>query len=273
MEISVPIKLFHYTSIGTLALILKNRSIRLSRLDTVDDVSESLSNDSVQYSKYLFVTCWTDKEEESIPFWNMYTPNMAGVRIGLKTPIFQTYSIKSDPTKALTANGLEGKSILPLDKLHGPNYIVMPEDPFKFYKMDYTDNEELLHPKVYFRKENGSHQPAVVKLGKFKKKEWSFQSEWRYRLIIFPSAPPPASSYSDKRYLDEFLSIVGQSIIGKEPPFEHFSLSIDEQSFYAMDILLGPKHTKGDAAIVEALLSTYCPNATLALSKLSGTIR
>ena len=222
MDLSVPSKLFHYTSIGSLALILKNRSIRLSRLDTVDDVSEALSKDAVQYAKYLFVTCWTDKEEVSIPFWHMYTPNMAGVRLGLSTPIFQTYSIKSDSNKALVANDFEGKSILPLERLHGTNYIVMPENPFKFYKMEYTDDEDLLHPQVYSLKEDGARSLALGNLGKYKKTEWSFQDEWRYRLLIFPSAPPPSTSYADLRYMDEFLSHIGQTIFGKEPPFEFF---------------------------------------------------
>lgn len=33
-------RIFHYTSIETLALILKNRTIRFSRLDKVDDPEE-----------------------------------------------------------------------------------------------------------------------------------------------------------------------------------------------------------------------------------------
>jgi len=203
----------------------------------------------------------------------MYTPNMAGVRIGLTTPIFQTYSIRSDPSKALVVSDLEGKSILPLEKIHGPNYLVMPENPFKFYEIEYTDKEELLHPQVYSLKEDGSHSLALGSLGKYKKKEWSFQNEWRYRLLIFPSAPPPITSYADQRYLDGFLSHVGQTVSGKEPPFEYFFLNLNEESFNTIEVLLGPKHSAGDLAIVEALLNTYCPSATLSVSELTGTIR
>ncbi len=35
-------KVYHYTSIETLALILKNKSIRFNRLDCVDDLEESI---------------------------------------------------------------------------------------------------------------------------------------------------------------------------------------------------------------------------------------
>ena len=34
-------KLYHYTSIETLALILKNGTIKFNRLDTVDDLEEA----------------------------------------------------------------------------------------------------------------------------------------------------------------------------------------------------------------------------------------
>lgn len=35
-------KLYHYTTIDTLALILKNRTIRFNRLDKVDDLEEKV---------------------------------------------------------------------------------------------------------------------------------------------------------------------------------------------------------------------------------------
>ena len=31
--------------------------------------------------KFVYVSCWTEDSEESIPLWNLYTPNMHGVRI------------------------------------------------------------------------------------------------------------------------------------------------------------------------------------------------
>lgn len=51
-------KLYHYTSIETLALILK--TIRFSRLDRVDDPDEyAFSGDGVTPAHYCFVSCWT----------------------------------------------------------------------------------------------------------------------------------------------------------------------------------------------------------------------
>ena len=45
-------KLYHYTSLATLALILKNRTIMFNRLDRVDDVEEGTINTQA-YSSYI----------------------------------------------------------------------------------------------------------------------------------------------------------------------------------------------------------------------------
>lgn len=78
----------HYTSLQTLALILKNQTIRFNRLDLVDDASEL---DSIPdfFRSYLFASCWTESEDESIPLWKMYTPNMQGVKISLPKKTFR----------------------------------------------------------------------------------------------------------------------------------------------------------------------------------------
>lgn len=53
-------KLYHYTSIETLALILKHKTIRFSRLDRVDDPDEySFKEDGITPAHYCYVSCWT----------------------------------------------------------------------------------------------------------------------------------------------------------------------------------------------------------------------
>lgn len=60
-------KLYHYTTIDTLALILKNRTIRFNRLDKVDDLEEKVVSCGVNLAQYIFASCWTKDAEESIP--------------------------------------------------------------------------------------------------------------------------------------------------------------------------------------------------------------
>ena len=77
-------KLFHYTTIQTLALILENKTIRFTRLDQLDDFYEVGIYKS-ENTKSIFVSCWSERKDgaESIPQWSLYGGNKKGVIIGL----------------------------------------------------------------------------------------------------------------------------------------------------------------------------------------------
>ena len=45
----IPKYLYHYTNIDSLALILKNRTIRLNSLDKMDDLQEQMSQDKQNF--------------------------------------------------------------------------------------------------------------------------------------------------------------------------------------------------------------------------------
>ena len=47
--------LYHYTSIESLALILKNKTIRLNPLDKMDDLQEQKTADVENLGKFVFV--------------------------------------------------------------------------------------------------------------------------------------------------------------------------------------------------------------------------
>ena len=68
-------KLYHYTNLKTLALILKHRTLRFNRLDKVDDLEENVKSNGLNLGQYIFVSCWTEDAEESIPLWRMYGSN------------------------------------------------------------------------------------------------------------------------------------------------------------------------------------------------------
>lgn len=76
--------LYHYTSVESLVLILRNKSFRLSPLSTLDDLQEERVKDQQRFGDYAFVSSWTEDEEESIPMWNMYSHMSSGIRIKMK---------------------------------------------------------------------------------------------------------------------------------------------------------------------------------------------
>lgn len=64
-----------------------------SRLCDLNDILEgyhSINNREDLYkglSKYVYVSCWTNNEKESIPMWHIYT-KMKGVKIKVKSNMF-----------------------------------------------------------------------------------------------------------------------------------------------------------------------------------------
>lgn len=71
-------RLYHYTTVESLALILKNRTLRLNPLDKMDDLQEAQSQSRQNYGQFIYVSSWTDMKEESIPMWKMYSSMTSG---------------------------------------------------------------------------------------------------------------------------------------------------------------------------------------------------
>jgi hypothetical protein len=87
-RLAAPQRLYHYTTISNLALILKTKRIRFNRLDKVNDFEDGLSSDLNSADMCVFVSCFTGNPDESILLWNLYTPKMRGVRIEFTKHIF-----------------------------------------------------------------------------------------------------------------------------------------------------------------------------------------
>ena len=73
----------HYTSLSSLALILKSATIRFTRVDLFDDVLEAQTHAGIDFGRRLFASCWSTNALEDIPQWAMYGDRMGGVRLSL----------------------------------------------------------------------------------------------------------------------------------------------------------------------------------------------
>lgn len=71
-------------------MILSKKTFRFSRLDTVDDPDEFSYSKAydINYTNYIYVACWSNNSNESIPQWKIYGNNQKGVRIALDHDMF-----------------------------------------------------------------------------------------------------------------------------------------------------------------------------------------
>ncbi len=264
MEKVKPQYLYHYTSIESLAMILSTKKIRFNSLNFVDDLQEKENVDFEHIANYILVSCWTDLEEESIPFWNMYTPNMRGVRIKLPYNIFKEYYVDTTGIPSLNPNGLLSALLPKQEVFHNDYWILNPTNYLT--KVNYTNSSDLLNPKLESIK-NDSYTISIGTIGRYKSENWKFQSEWRFILYAFPTT---LNAKKLDAPLDNFREIIKN---GEKLPFNSYDVNIQESAFEKMEILLGPKHSLSDKIIVESLLEKFNHNATLKVSSLYGAIK
>ena len=244
-------KLYHYTTINTLALILKSRKIRFGRLDLVNDPTEGIARDFQPVSKYIFVSCWTDNEEENLALWNMYTPSMRGVRIQIETPLFNSYSINETDNYLFSGESCVNED-LGYFMVAGQNHPI---------PIEYTDDENLLRPNILT--DIGLDMVAV---GKYKRSIWRMEQEQRYRLDIFPID----KNVRSENFPDRYNHLIDQEV---PAPIEYFDVEIKTEAFNSMKILIGPKIKPGDQEIIESLVSRYNDSIEISASSMTGFVK
>lgn len=268
--------LYHYTNIETLALILKNQTIRFNSLDKMDDLQEQQTADIKNIGQFCYISSWTDDSTESIPMWNMYASLNFGVRIKLRQNPFKIYdNTTEDFSKFLgftvtdNSNGKPLQSIIPLTEMFTKGFFsVQAMDMQLLYKVEYTNETNKLYPQIL--KEDGDHFTIVLgELGKYKNLHWSFQKEWRYILNVLPLNLNQAV---EKSMLD-FQTIANKMKEGLEKqPFSYYDMRISDEAFADMEITLSPRISAGSRIIVESLIEKYNPVAKLNESRLVGLI-
>ena len=263
--------LYHYTSFDTLALILSNRNICFNSLTNVDDMEEAETADMPNFGKHVFVSCWTDDAQESIALWNLYTPNMHGVRIGLPTFPFKKHHFQKG--QFFLKDDID--TYIDIAKEFSENKgSIVPNYPH-LIQVQYSNEHDLLFPKVKTSEPNNaaelfmeakdmqelSHKcPNLTlhysfeKLGRYKRTDWSFQREWRYLLMISPmglqdSNPPSFEKQQEliRRYENPMA----------KAPYQRFFLELDNQAVEQMEIILGPRISEAEKIYVKSLLKDH----------------
>jgi hypothetical protein len=278
--------LYHYTSIEGLAHILSSKKIRFSRLDFLDDMEEGGSKDPVDWRKYFFVSCWSSSSEESIPLWSMYTNDMTGVRIKVKTDMFKKYQLDAESIPkfleiADTSAAPPGAKIIlqtymPYEEMHGEDYMVMPpswSDKFWPFPVEYTNDEDKLSQQlIHYNAETTQTELKSFEIARYKRKVWHFQDEWRFRLYCHSAAPRSLmSKMGQQEYFD--LMVKKLSTLGGKISREYFYLTLEDNAFNGIEILLGPKVDAAHEIMVQSLIDSHNLSATLSSSNLKGKIK
>lgn len=156
-KVAQPEYLYHYTKVESLALILKNRTIRFRSLDKMDDLQEQQTADLKNIGKFCFISSWTAETEESIPMWNMYATLNAGVRIRLCTNPFKKQLITDDLSEKIVKRGqyVGNYSVIPVEDMVSKRFFskeAITGDILR--KIEYTVDKDLLYPQIVSTKED-----------------------------------------------------------------------------------------------------------------------
>lgn len=258
-------KLYHYTSVDVLELILKNRTIKFNRLDQVDDLNEKEFTSGLigtQLGLYTFAACFSKSSKESIPMWNMYAKWNSGVRIGIMKDMFNNYKHYLD---AGFVKGPLETIIADKSEILGKDYIVAPVPLSEMYvEVIYTDDSQKLISKAIPTDGKSFKFPEI---GKYKITEWDFQYEIKFRIHVFPLDMSLIGKGADEEII--FKPMRENREISKTC----FYVPLKDIAIDNMEIMIGPNASCEDRERIVELAKEYCTNATIINSKLTGMIR
>ena len=265
-------KIYHYTTIDNLALILKNKSIRFNRLDYLDDLEEgAVTSSGLHLGKYVFVSCWTENQEESIPLWKMYTDNGIGVRIALEQNMFKDYYESRVEIEGKIGTG-HLCSKLPITEMLNPKYIISPifETSDFYTKIEYIDNiYEKTKETVQIKDLEKKKTQISIKyedIGHYKHRRWAFEEESRFVIRMLPRIP-------NTKLQDINNSLSNALLTGLELDITDYYLYLKENIFDTLEITLSPQLPVSKRIIIESLTNQYAPNAIIKNSILEQSIK
>lgn len=243
----------------------------------MDDLEESsIQSDGIKLGKYVFVSCWTENPEESIPLWKMYASGCNGVRISIDSDMFQDYLI----TDLNLPNGMKSQgfilSKIPKDEFVQSNYFLLPifnnVGEMFYRKIEYVDDIVGATNNIVQRTMTDDTHAKVnisfAKIGKYKHKRWAFQEEARFAITILPTNPLINANPDDAG-----TAVIDCLYSQHQLPFTSYFMSLKQSALNNMTITLNPSATKAQYILAKALCDKYTPGATVKESVLANNVK
>lgn len=265
-------KLYHYTTLETLALILKYRTIRFNRIgNKLDDLEEGQTHPTgVNIGQYFFISCWTKDPKENIPLWRMYTGS-EGVRIGLDKNMFNSYKYSGDINVAGETIKIEGcvNYPIPIEKMITNDYFIVPNfnDGVFFRDITYVDDVNEVTKDAIISENTYIKGIESSKFATYKHKRWEFENECRFVLQVYPRNP--TISLSNPLYAYWLSSGLKQGLPNK---IDYIDLELSQEAINKMEIRLCPNMSESNKILSRSLCKEYAQNAIIEESELSGRI-
>ena len=261
-------KIYHYTSIENLALILKHKTLRFNRLDMMEDLYEkTFLMNQFDWSPYTYVSCWTENPVENVPLWDFYTHGK-GIRIGIDKDFidWDKQSVAfSAPARMRHHRSLSKDSSGSVSITFNPIRLYRPLTTETCYnKVKYASEAEyhefennIARKKSYLEIDEGMMRQYV---GVFRKDKWAFQDESRFVIYAVPYTSTDAVvSHND------FVNLIRMAMPNKVP---YIDVPIKPEKLHNIEVTLGPRMEEGQTILTKALLNKYAPDAKLRISSL-----
>jgi hypothetical protein len=274
-------KIYHYTSIEILALILSSHKIRFTRLDLLDDMleCEAFPQEAIFLAQSIYASSWTRDSEENIPLWKMYSSIDKGIRIAMPEDLFNHYIIEPF---SCSNHGISKRLISPFTKeqlLYNGEYLItniFNKERHDFFKdVTYINDVKSFYQNSIHMLQNSQTGLCDIRIenywdfGKYKEKKWEFQKESRFVLFtkkLLSLSHPLINENIQKQFDPEAFSHIMPN------DKKYIDVEISDEAFKQMEITLPPCITPGYRIIVESLIKQYNPtaiihNSTLKLRK------
>lgn len=272
--IEKPDRLFHYTSIDTLAKILTSRRLRFNRLDRADDVTEASWFPDQRLAKALYISAWTYDHEENLALWASYGIGAGGVRVSLPTEMFNAYMIQLKHSD-LTEEPVTIESAIPPETFHELGATFIPPLQFVWNEnvrpVEYRSDAEYVKRQAHsYAGQQGIHFSKDLPF--IKHSDWAIQREIRFIITAFfdglQTEVTAESALIKARRATDFY------VRGIPPAFDYLDIPLNEHVLrHDIEVVLGGKCHEGHKEMVRLLLNEHTDVGEKALRPSTFQIR